>query len=54
MADRLVGKAYRKSKLPIVCTPFKKKFLEMENEVWQQGKEDDITAVIGVIMPYNY
>jgi len=54
IADRLVAAAYRKSKLPIVSTPFKKKYKEMENELWEQGKEDDITAVIGVIKPFNY
>lgn len=46
--------AYRKSKLPMVDTPFKRKYKKVENKVWESGKEDDITVVVGIIKPYDY
>lgn len=54
MADRLVAAAYRKSKMPVVDTPFKRKFKKIQNKRWDSGKEDDITVVIGIVKPYDY
>eukprot|EP01022_Parablepharisma_sp_SALTPOND_P017508 TRINITY_DN2806_c0_g1_i1.p1 TRINITY_DN2806_c0_g1~~TRINITY_DN2806_c0_g1_i1.p1 ORF type:complete len:780 (+),score=74.10 TRINITY_DN2806_c0_g1_i1:395-2734(+) len=54
IAEKLVGAAYRKSKMPVVDTPFKRKFKKVENKAWTSGKEDDITVAVGIVKPYNY
>ncbi len=46
--------AYRKSKLQVVDTPFKRKIKKVQNKSWDSGKEDDITVVVGIVKPYNY
>jgi len=54
MAEKIVAAAHRKSKMPIVDTPFKKKFKKVENKRWDCGKEDDITVVVGIIKPFTF
>ena len=53
IAERLVAEAYRKSKLLVVDTPFKRKYETSKNENWESGKEDDITIAVGIVKPYH-
>lgn len=53
IAEELAIKAYKKSKMDIVKTPFQVKYQKELRSSWISGKEDDITVVVGIVKPKN-
>lgn len=53
IAEELAIKAYKKSKMDVVKTPFQVKYQKELRSAWISGKEDDITVVVGIVKPNN-